>query len=350
MKTKLMNNDRLRLVRTEQQTAQRGFAEDVARGLTLEPKQLDCRYLYDETGSQIFEAICDLPEYYLTRAESEILRQHADEIAGLFPQGVVLVELGSGSSVKTRLLIEAFLAAQPRLSYVSIDISREILESSARALLKDHSRLEVTGIAAEYQAGLRHLPPVNAQPRLVLFLGSNLGNFDRPGAVRFLRRIRETLSERDCVLVGIDLRKDRETLERAYDDEQGVTARFNLNLLQRINRELGGHFDAASFRHRAEYNSSKGRVGLRLISRKRQAVPIDALALEVPFASGEVIETENSYKYNIPEIQQLAAAAGLQTQRRWLDRNEAFSLNLFAPAAMPPGITIMKSINSNNNQ
>lgn len=336
MKTKLMN-DRFRLVCTEQQMAQRGFAEDVAWGLTQEPKQLDCRYLYDETGSQLFEAICALPEYYLTRAEREILRQHADDIADLFPQGVVLVELGSGNSVKTRLLIEAFLAEQPRLTYVPIDISREMLESSARALLDDHARLEVTGIAAEYQAGLRHLPPENGLPKLVLFLGSNLGNFDRLEAVRFLRRIRETLSEEDRLLVGIDLHKDRETLERAYDDEQGVTARFNLNLLQRINRELGGHFDAESFRHRAQYNSSDGRVELRLISRKAQVVPIDALDLEVPFASGEVIETESSYKYTIPEIQQLAAAAGLQTSRRWLDGNEAFSLNLFAPSALPPG-------------
>src|SRR5262249_49708141 len=195
------------------------------------------------------EAICDLPEYYLTRAEREILATRADELAARFPPGITLVELGSGNASKTRLIIEALLRRQDRLGYVPIDICRTVLEESALELLRDYSNLEVAAVAAEYRQGLEYVRKETSGPKLILWLGSNVGNFDRAEAADFLRSVRAAMNRADRLLMGVDLRKDRSTLEPAYDDSQGVTAQFNLNLLARINRDLGGHFDLEAFRH-----------------------------------------------------------------------------------------------------
>jgi L-histidine N-alpha-methyltransferase len=308
------------------------FARDVAEGLTAAPKHLACRYFYDRHGSSLFEAICELPEYYLTRAEAEILGAHADEMAASAPPGTILFELGSGTAAKTRLVIEALLRRQPTLRYVPIDICSTVLEESAEQLLRSYSALEIVPVVAEYDEGLEYLRAARDQPKLLLWLGSNIGNCERPEAARFLDHVRRTLRADDRLLVGIDLRKSRAALEAAYDDSRGITAAFNRNLLCRINRELGGHFDPAAFRHRARYDEHLGRVEMHLLSERPQRVAIDDLGLVVAFERDEAIHTENSYKYSLDEIKVLAVESGLAVHRQWLDSEGRFSLNLFAPA------------------
>lgn len=308
------------------------FRESVERGLGSRPKSLPCRFLYDARGSALFEEICELPEYYLTRAERQVLCDHAGDIVRRLPTPVALAELGSGSASKTRLLIEALLREQPKLRYLPVDISRTMLAETAEALLDDYGALEIHAIAGDYQAGLRHVRGETRLPKLIAWLGSNVGNFDRRAAARFLRGIRDALTPVDRVLVGIDLRKDRETLESAYDDAAGVTARFNLNLLDRINRELDGGFELERFAHRAEWQDREGRVALGLESLESQEVAIKAIDRVVRFEKGERIHTEDSYKYSFAEIDQLAEAAGLGLDQRWLDARGLYSLNLFRPA------------------
>ncbi len=304
------------------------FARDVAAGIAGSPKRLPCCYFYDRLGSQLFEAICELPEYYLTRAEAAILRAHADEVAAMFPSPADLIELGSGSAAKTRLLIEAFLQRHPTQRYVPLDICRTVLEESSLDLLRTFPTLEILAIAGEYHEGLEHLRVAADRRKLVLWLGSNIGNMERAEAARFLGRVRGTLTPGDRLLVGIDLRKDRAAFEAAYDDPCGVTAAFNRNLLARVNRELGGHFDLRAFRHRAVYDADAGRVEMYLVSTRSQKVAIDHLALDVCLAAGEAIHTENSYKYSPAEITALAAAAGLHLEQAWRDPDGLFQVNL----------------------
>jgi dimethylhistidine N-methyltransferase len=305
------------------------FARDVAAGLKASPKRLPCRYFYDQLGSQLFEAICELPEYYLPRAETEILQAHANDIATLFPSAADLVELGSGTAAKTRLLIGAFLRRDEKLRYVPLDICQPVLEESSRDLLRTYPQLEILAIAGDYYEGLEHLQGLTASRKLVLWLGSNIGNLERAEAARFLARLRATLAPGDRLLIGVDLRKDRAVLEAAYDDPCGVTAAFNRNLLVRANRELGGGFDVRSFEHRAVYNEDAGRIEMYLVSSRPQRVHLDRLGLEVKLSAGEAIHTENSYKYSPAEIESLATEAGLRTERAWLDANRCFRLNLF---------------------
>ena len=323
---------RLTLIAASSSTRVAAFARDVRKGLTDNPKHLSCCYFYDGDGSFLFEDICALQEYYLTRAEREILEARATELVSPFATPPALVELGSGSAAKTRLLIEAFLKRHKTFLYVPIDICRVILEESSRQLLEDYPGLEVLAIAAEYREGLRHLQTAVAGPRLILWLGSNVGNLHRPEAVQFLREVRGAMTESDALLVGIDLRKDQAMLERAYDDTQGVTADFNLNLLARINRELGGHFDLDAFEHRAVYNDGPGRIEMYLVSKKDQRIRIDTLDLDITLSAGEGIHTENSYKYSPAEIASLADAAGLRITSQWFDGQRRFSVNLLTPA------------------
>jgi L-histidine N-alpha-methyltransferase len=307
------------------------FATAVEEGLGQDPKSLPCRFLYDEVGSEIFEEICDLPEYYLTRTEHALLERCADEIAARLPNPVALAELGSGSSSKTRVLIEALLRRQRALRYVPVDISRTALEDAAQSLLTDFDALEVHAIADEYEEGLRHVRAESERPLVIAWLGSNVGNFARDAAARFLAGVRHQLRESDHLLLGIDLRKQARVLELAYDDPAGVTARFNLNLLGRINRELDGDFDLEQFAHRAVYRREEGRVELGLESLRDQAVEIRALDRVVRFAKHETIHTEDSYKYSIPEIDDLAAKSGHRIVQRWLDDDARYSLNLLSP-------------------
>ena len=333
------------------------FARNVKAGLSDKSKSLSCRFLYDREGSQLFEKICELPEYYVTRVETSILQEHAAEIAERFskkipsegfhdvnvstqadaarssPGQITLVEMGSGSAAKTRILIAEFLRRYGNLRYVPIDISRSMLEESSVALLADFPELQIHAIAGEYRNALRRLDALPNGPKLFLWLGSNVGNLDRSEAAAFLRIVRQSMSPSDRLLMGVDLRKERAILENAYDDSAGITAQFSRNILARINRELGGHFDLETFQHQAVYNEQVGRIEIFLVSARAQRVPIDRLGLDVVFAPGEKIHTENSYKYSPSEIEQLTLASGLRVERQWIDSERRFSVNLLAPGA-----------------
>lgn len=302
------------------------FADDVRRGLTATPKFLLPHYFYDALGSALFSAICELPEYYVTRAEDEILRSRAMEIAAAFGPRVRLVELGSGSARKTRHLIDAILARQASLDYFPVDVDAGILASSGQALLHDYPRLSIDAICGDFRNPatlLRpYLPPSDART-IVLFLGSSIGNLDPAAAGAMLSNLRTALSPGDSLFLGADLRKSPSILEPAYDDALGVTAAFNLNLLGRINRELGGTFDLASFAHRAYYNEAEGRIEMHLVSRNAQRVLIDGY--EVAFEEGESIHTENSYKYDDPSLNALAEAGGFTIEQKWSDSKGYFA-------------------------
>jgi L-histidine N-alpha-methyltransferase len=305
-----------------------GLAEDVRRGLSTQPKRFLPKYFYDQLGSQLFEAICLLPEYYLTRAENEILDRYADEIVAAVDGDITLIEMGSGSASKTRLLIEALLRKQAELLFIPVDISASALDSSSRILLQSYPQLRVEAYAADYFAGLTELAKKERGRTLALFLGSNISNFDPDEALKFLRALRQVLLSGDALLLGADLKKDKDVLEAAYNDALGVTAAFNLNVLARINRELGGNFDLRAFQHRAFYNEVLGRVEIYIESTREQTVAISQLDMEVQFQAGEQIHTENSYKYDPNDIASLAAATGFVHARTWLDGEARFSSNL----------------------
>ena len=302
------------------------FAEDVRRGLTSTPKVLLPHYFYDALGSALFSAICELPEYYVTRAEEEILSSKASEIAAALGAPVRVVELGSGSARKTRHLLDAILERQPALDFFPVDVDAGILTSSARELLTDYPGLSITAICGDFRdpaALLRPFLPPSNERTIILFLGSSIGNLDPAAAGAMLANLRTALVAGDALLLGADLRKSSSILEPAYDDALGVTAAFNLNLLARINRELGGTFDLASFAHRAYYNQGEGRIEMHLVSRKAQRVAIDGY--EVAFEAGESIHTENSHKYDDASLDALAEAGGFTIERRWTDSKGYFA-------------------------
>jgi dimethylhistidine N-methyltransferase len=302
------------------------FAEDVRRGLTANPKFLLPHYFYDALGSALFSAICELPEYYVTRAEDEILRTKGAEIAAALGPNVRIAELGSGSARKTRHLIGAILDRQPALDFLPIDVDPGILESSIRELLNAYENLSITAICGDFRdpaALLRpHLPPSTTRT-VVLFLGSSIGNLDPDAAGAMLANLRTALAPGDALFLGADLRKSPSILEPAYDDALGVTAAFNRNLLLRINRELAGTFDIASFAHRAFYNEAEGRIEMHLVSKIAQRVLIDGY--EIAFDEGESIHTENSHKYDDASLLALADVGGFRIDRRWTDSNGYFA-------------------------
>ncbi|MCI0465151.1 MAG: L-histidine N(alpha)-methyltransferase [Gemmataceae bacterium] len=311
-------------------TVQDTLAHDVRRGLTEPAKWLLCKYFYDSTGMALFEEITRLPEYYLTRVETALLTDYAADLVGLCPSPVELVELGSGSARKTRLLIDACLARQPQLTYYPIDIARPALEDSARGLLADYPALHVTGLVGEYADGLGYLAQQRGGSRLVAFLGSTVGNFAEDELHGFLTLLRRRLGPDDRFLLGFDLLKDPAVLIAAYDDDQGVTARFNLNVLARINRILGADFDLDAFRHRAVFNDWYGRIEMHLVSTRQQTVHLEALGLEVAFAEGETIHTENCYKHSEARMRALLANHRLQVRRSFVDAGEQFCVLLAA--------------------
>jgi L-histidine Nalpha-methyltransferase len=304
------------------------FAGDVRLGLSARPKTLASKYLYDDLGSALFEVICRLPEYYLTRAEASILQAHSQEIIDAVGGTMEIVELGSGTAVKTRLLLDAALKRQPTLRYRPIDISSSAVLETTAALNHEYPNIHVEALTTDYLDGLTRLSPNGVARRLILFLGSNIGNFEPYEAQRTLDAVRQALRPGDTFLVGADLRKDRATLESAYNDSLGVTAAFNKNLLLRIDRELGGHFDLAAWSHRATYNEAEGRVEMHLVSESRQEVPIDAIGATFAFDKNETIHTESSYKYEPQQIERLARDAGFEIVRTWSDSADAFGSNL----------------------
>jgi dimethylhistidine N-methyltransferase len=323
-----VGEDKFRIHSLVKREPRAGLAEDVRRGLLTQPKRFLPKYFYDQLGSQLFEAICLLPEYYLTRAENEILERYADEIVGSVTGEVTLLEMGSGSASKTRLLIEALLRKQAELLFIPVDISASALDSSSRILLQSYPNLRVEAYAADYFAGLAELRKKARARTLALFLGSNISNFDPDEALKFLQALRQVLHAGDALLLGADLKKDKVTLEAAYNDALGVTAAFNLNVLARINRELGGNFDLRAFQHRAFYNETLGRVEIYIESMREQTVAISQLEMEVSFHEGEQIHTENSYKYDPNDIARLAKETGFVHDRTWLDSQGRFSSNL----------------------
>ncbi|MDQ2732528.1 MAG: L-histidine N(alpha)-methyltransferase [Armatimonadota bacterium] len=323
---------RLTFTRHPSSFAQEPFAQSVLADLSAGQKRLSCSWFYDDRGSELFEQICDVPEYYLTRTERMILQAHAGDIASLFPAPVTLVELGSGSSIKTRLLIHAFHERQPSLVYYPIDISGEILRQSSADLLDQFPRLSVRAFASDYLAGLEAIEGETASPRLIVFLGSTIGNFDARDAEQFLSRIRQVMAPDDRLLLGFDLKKDPALIEAAYNDAAGVTAAFNKNLLHRINRELDGQFDPDAFDHHAPYQPESGRVEMRLVSRREQTISIGLLNRTFSFGEGEFIHTESCHKYSEPEMARLLSGAGLSVDHTWNDDRGWFAVSLLRPA------------------
>jgi L-histidine N-alpha-methyltransferase len=321
---------RLDFIRGEASHRTETLREIVEEGLSAPQKNLPCRYFYDTTGSLLFERICKLPEYYPTRTEQGILERYAPEIIEAAGRNLTMVEFGSGSSCKTRLLLTAALDRQAQLRYVPIDISADFLRDSALILLNEYDRLNITAVAAEYNDGIAALPSSDG-PRLILFLGSNIGNFTHGEATAFLARIRRKMQPQDRLLIGVDLLKDRSIIKAAYNDSEGVTALFNKNLLSRINSELDGEFDLDTFDHYAPFVEGEARIEMRLVSRREQSVRIGALNREFKFKKGESIHTENSHKYSLESFGALSRAAGLAVQARWLDEKQWFAEILLSP-------------------
>ncbi|MFO0892552.1 MAG: L-histidine N(alpha)-methyltransferase [Isosphaeraceae bacterium] len=310
----------------------RAFADAVRAGLTATPRTLPWSYFYDQEGSRLFEEICGLPEYYLTRAEDSLIRRYADEMVESLSSGAAngqeptIVELGSGSAVKTQTLIAAALRRHGRVHYVPIDVSATALEDSARRLLQRFPTLRVTGYVADYRRDLEEILVRAGGPRLVLFLGSSLGNYEPDDASLLLERVARALQPADCLLLGTDMEKDRSVLEAAYNDSAGVTAAFNRNILRRINRELGGDFRPENFRHRAVFDRYRGRVEMHLVSRCNQEVTIPAAGVRTWFAAEESIHTENSHKYQPSTLIRLRSRAGLHEGAAWTDSRGWFRL------------------------
>jgi L-histidine N-alpha-methyltransferase len=312
-----------------QAEAAREFATDVQYYLTLQPRQLPSRYLYDALGSVLFDAICRLPWYAITRAEARLLAAHGREIFDRLERVSTIVELGSGDGEKLRLLVHAGAPRTRPLTIHLVDVSSKALTTSARTL----SELDDVAIVLHettYETGLDELAaePRAAGRRLAVFLGSNIGNFDAPGADEFLRAIRRGLAFGDGLLLGADLVKPERTLQLAYDDPLGVTAAFNRNLLVRINRELGGDFDLDAFEHRAIWNGDASRVEMHLAATRAQRVRIPAADLEVRFEAGEQIWTESSYKYEPGQVVAMLESAGFQCAAQWIDETDRFALTL----------------------
>src|SRR3954449_3613051 len=309
------------------------FAADVARDLALAPRQLQSKYLYDALGSSLFEAICRLPWYRITRAEQRLLEQHAREVVvRLCPDArtePLIVELGCGSGEKIVILGEALQALERRARVHLIDISPQALEQSERTLGR-WRHISVVGPREPYEVGLRRAAAERRAdgPMLVLLLGSNIGNFDPPAARGFLDAIRGALAPGDALLLGADLIKPERDLQLAYDDPLGVTAAFNLNLLVRINRELGGTFNLDAFDHRAAWNALEQRIEMHLVSRAAQIVRIEGAGLSVPFVRGEHIWTESSYKYEPDQIEQMGIECGFALRDQWIDVTARFALSL----------------------
>ncbi len=320
--------DRFRLYRAHAPSAVASFADDVRAGLCAERKYLAPKYFYDELGSALFEAICFLPEYYLTRAETEILERYSSEILASVDGPVQLVEFGSGSARKTRLLIGAALDRQRIVDYRPIDISSSALVDSSLALVASYDRLHVNAYASDYVEVLASGRLRTEQRVLALFLGSNVGNYEPRAAVTLLKAMSASFKPGDALLLGTDMKKDAATLELAYNDPTGVTAAFNKNLLARINRELGGRFDLDAFAHVARYDAARGAVDSFLVAQRGMRVPIAALEIEVTLTAAESIHTESSYKFSNDDVARLAAKAGFRVARRWTDSLGRFALNL----------------------
>jgi dimethylhistidine N-methyltransferase len=300
------------------------FLEDVLAGLGASPKALSPKYFYDARGCELFEAICELPEYYPTRTELALMRDCAADMAAQLGGDVLLIEFGSGASVKTETLLRTLRPA----AYVPVDIAAEALRASTARLAADFTQLPIIAVCADYLQPLRvpELARVRASRRVIYFPGSTIGNLTPEEALTFLERARSLAGAQGAMLVGVDLKKDPGLLHAAYNDAQGVTAAFNLNLLRRINRELAADFDLAAFRHVAFYDAAAGRIEMHLESLQVQTVTVGGHSFA--FDAGERLHTENSCKYSVGEFRRLAQAAGFRPERVWVDADRLFAVHL----------------------
>jgi L-histidine N-alpha-methyltransferase len=302
-------------------------ASAVREGLSASPKWLPAKLFYDETGSALFERITELPEYYLTRTERAIFESHAAEILQAAGSSLTLVELGAGTAVKTGILIEELLRRQPRALYYPIDVSPSAVQEAETQLGRQFPQLRVNPIIADYTGGVEALNRISGR-KLVLYIGSSIGNFEPDKSVNVLRRIRRTLRTGDALLLGADFAKSSKILIPAYDDSQGVTAAFNKNVLARINRELGANFDLDAFRHVALWNRRCSRMEMHLESTVAQQVFVPLLDMDIVFAEGERIHTENSYKYTAEMIESILRESGFKLEHSWHDRQKWFGVHL----------------------
>lgn len=301
--------------------------QDVIKGLTSNPKSLPPKYLYDDRGSELFEKICELPEYYPTRTEASILRQYARKIAQI-TGACELVELGSGSSTKTRLLLDAYHQQGYQCKYVPIDVSAGILESSAIQLQKEYQELHIEALVGTYDEAIAHLQPSNLPARMIFFLGSSMGNFSQQECHDFLNKINNVLSNGDYFLIGIDLQKPKPILEAAYNDSQGVTAAFNLNMLEHLNKRFQANFDPKLFTHQAIYNHKDSQIEMYLHCQKSHVVHLENLNLQVTWKSGDSILTEISRKFNLETLQKQLEFHHLKTLEVFTDPKQWFGLIL----------------------
>jgi dimethylhistidine N-methyltransferase len=305
---------------------------EVYRGLTARPKTLSPWLFYDEEGSRLFEQITELDEYYLTRTEKKIFQMYADEIiraaAPDLPQNLHVIELGAGTATKTGVLLSAAVRRQGSVTYQAIDVSGSALEAAKQNLEENIPGVTVQTRVADYTDGLGPIEVADGARRLVLYIGSSIGNFDPSAALGVLRGVRKQLSLGDRFLLGVDMAKDLTTLLAAYDDAKGVTADFNRNVLVRINRELDANFHPRCFRHKVRWNGELSRIEMHLESLIRQTVEVRALGIEVSLKRGETIHTENSYKFNPKQLEQLMDRGGFRIQERWMDEKKWFSVIL----------------------
>jgi dimethylhistidine N-methyltransferase len=320
-------DSQLRYFKPHATKIEKSFAEEISFSLNQSFKSINPKFFYDKKGSDLFESICLLPEYYPTRTEISILKKLEPELASYLDENIDLVELGSGASIKTRLILDVFTKLQTRTEYYPIDIS-EILTESSEQLLKDYDTLHITGIIDTYEGGLEFLKNYNDRKNLIVFLGSSFGNFTPNDGKLFLQKIFSTMKSGDLFLIGLDLVKDKQILESAYDDSLGVTAKFNLNVLSRINDELDADFDLNNFSHYSFYNENAQRIEMNLKSLVSQSVIIAKSNLSLYLDENELIHTEYSHKYNLSQIKKLLNDVGFEIKNTWLDDNEYFSLTL----------------------
>ena len=307
--------------------SEKTFAKEIQYGLNRAQKFISPKFFYDKTGSKLFEKICTLPEYYLTRTEIKILKELKNDLPKYVDKQFRLVELGSGSSTKTRLLLDILDKLNEKIEYIPIDIS-EILKESSKSLQRDYDNLQITGVVDTYEKGLEFLKEYDEKPNLIAFLGSSFGNFCPDEGFEFLKKINKTMKESDLFLIGLDLIKEKELLEQAYDDSQGITAKFNLNVLQRINQELDGNFVLEKFAHVVQYNDDEKRIEMYLQSLEKQTVQISKANISLTLEENELIHTEHSHKYSISGIPKLFENTGFFINKIWQDENNHYAMVL----------------------
>ncbi len=324
---KFVIDSKLQYFKPHASKIEKTFAEEIYSSLNRNSKFITPKFFYDKKGSDLFEQICTLPEYYPTRTEIAILKNLQIELPKYLDDTFRLVELGSGASVKTRIILDAFTTIQASVEYIPIDIS-EILAESSEQLLKDYDNLHITGIIDTYEGGLEFLENYDDKKNLIIFLGSSFGNFSPNEGKNFLQKINSTMKPDDLFLIGLDLVKDTRILESAYDDSQGITAQFNLNVLSRINDELEANFDLNNFSHYSTYNEEHQRVEMYLKSLTSQSVVVSKSNLLLNLEKNELIHTEHSHKFNLSQIRNLLESTGFKIHHVWLDDKKYFSLTL----------------------